>query len=260
MSGAAVVANAETPVPGPVPRSELASWEERFALVAGITERGAGEPFNLGLTTSEPAARVTERWRAFRDLMRPRFDSFHLAHQCHRTDIGWYESAQPGWHISDDRDGHATSLDGVLLCVTVADCVPIYLARDDGSAFALLHAGWRGTAAGMLEAGVRLLSSRAPSFPPSRLVVHLGAAICGSCYEVGPEVAGAVLGRAVSGKSRLDLRAELARRAEAAGVGEISVSPLCTRCDADRFFSHRAGADGRQVAYLGRARRSGVGD
>jgi copper oxidase (laccase) domain-containing protein len=59
--------------------------------------------------------------------------------------------------------------------------------------------------------------------------------------------------RAAAGKQRLDLRAELACQAEALGLAEVTISPLCTSCDRDRFFSHRAAPDGgRQIAYLGR--------
>lgn len=243
----------EQRVNGPVPRSELALWADRFGLVAGITERGDGEPFNLGLSTSEAASRVTARWRVLRDSFRPGFTSFQLAHQCHGVDIGWYDAAVSGWHIADDRDGHATAVPGLLLCVTVADCVPVYLTRDDGSAFMLLHAGWRGTAAGILEAGIARLAGRDPAVDPSSLWLHLGVSICGGCYEVGPEVVSAVEGVVVRGRTRLDLRGVLARRAEACGVKEITMSRLCTSCDGGRFFSHRRGADARQVAYLGRA-------
>jgi hypothetical protein len=84
--------------------------------------------------------------------------------------------------------------------------------------------------------------------------MHCGVGICGPCYEVGDEVSRAVLGPEASpGKRRLDLRAVLARQAESLGLGEISVSPLCTSCHRDRFFSHRAsgGTDGRMLAYLG---------
>jgi len=70
---------------------------------------------------------------------------------------------------------------------------------------------------------------------------------------VGEEVAGAVLGpAAVPGKQHIDLRAALALKGGALGIREITISPLCTRCDNDRFFSHRANGDGgRQIAYLG---------
>jgi YfiH family protein len=189
------------------------------------------------------------RFRAFRAAMRPGFIALQMAHQVHGREIVRHDGVAPGWHVRDDVDGHLTSQPGLLLAVTVADCVPIYLTRQDGSAIALLHAGWKGTAAGILEAGIAALAV----MPSCRLAVHFGVAICGKCYEVGPEVIQAVEGRTVSGKSYLDLRAVLARRAEAAGVKDISISSLCTSCDRDRFFSHRAsgGDGGRQIAYLG---------
>ena len=242
-----------------VPRAELAEWRERFGLVAGITERGgAGAPFSLGLSAADPAEQVMARFRAFRAAMRPDFYALQMAHQVHGREIVRHERVAEGWHVHDDVDGHLTSQPGLLLAVTVADCVPVYLTRDDGSAVALLHAGWKGTAAGMMEAGIVALSAASGTLtacPAGRLCVHLGVAICGKCYEVGPEVMDAVEGRRATGTSQLDLRAVLARRAGTAGVKDISVSSLCTSCDRDRFFSHRGsrGDGGRQIAYLGRA-------
>lgn len=246
----------EAPVAGsPVPRLELDAWAARFGLVAGVTTRGTGTPpFSLALRApDEPAGAVQERLRRFRDAMRPRFTAVQMAHQVHGVHVAWHEAVAPGFHVLDDADGHATAAPGLLLAVSVADCVPVYCAARDGAAVALLHAGWRGAAAGALEAGLERLRRHAGA-RPADVVVHLGVAICGSCYEVGPEVVRAVEGRDVPGKSRLDLRAALGRRAEAAGVREVSVSPLCTVCDGDRFFSHRgsAGGSGRQLAYLGR--------
>jgi YfiH family protein len=234
-----------------VPRAELVEWRERFGLVAGITERGsAAAPFSLGLSATDPAEQVMARFRAFRAAMRPGFQALQMAHQVHGRAIVRHDHIAEGWHVRDGVDGHITAQPGLLLAVTVADCVPVYLTRDDGSAVALLHAGWKGTAAGILEAGIAALAV----MPSCRLAVHLGVAICGRCYEVGPEVVQAVEGRTVLGKSHLDLRAALARRAEAAGVKDISISSLCTNCDRGRFFSHRGsgGDGGRQIAYLGR--------
>jgi copper oxidase (laccase) domain-containing protein len=140
-----------------------------------------------------------------------------------------------------------------MLAVTVADCVPIYVAAQDGSAVALLHAGWRGVAAGVLEAGVALLREKTAT-PPGALALHCGVAICEKCYEVGPEVVAAVLGRTAAGPERLDLRAALAGRARALGITDVSTSPWCTSCHQDRFYSHRGsrGADAsRQIGLLG---------
>jgi len=244
----------EAPVPGSaVPRAELDEWASRFGLVAGISERGA-DGFSLALRSPEESAeRIARRFRAFRDAMRPGFEALQMAHQVHGTRVVWHEAVGHGWHVLDDADGHAAEQDGLLLAVSVADCVPIYLASRDGSAFALLHAGWRGTAAGVLEAGLAALHRHA-GVGPVDVIAHFGVAICGGCYEVGPEVVRAVEGREVHGPTHLDLRSALVRRAESAGVREVSASPLCTSCDADRFFSHRAsgGLGGRQLAYLGR--------
>ncbi|MBI1723027.1 MAG: laccase domain-containing protein [Gemmatimonadetes bacterium] len=236
-----------------VPRAELVEWRERFGLVAGITERGAGEGFSLGFWTGEPVGVVMGRWQALRDAFRPGFGALQKAHQVHGTAVLWHQGVGQGWHVADAGDGHATTQSGLLLAVTVADCIPVYLTTSDGRAVALLHAGWRGTAAGVLEAGVRALLA-ASNGSPRDVVMHCGVGICGACYEVGEEVASAVLGEGASrGKQRLDLRAALCRRAEALGVGEVTVSPLCSSCHRDRFFSHRAsvGKDGRMVAYLG---------
>ena len=246
----------EAPVPfSPVPRAELDEWAARFGVVAGVTERGPGDPpFSLALRAPDESAElVLDRFRQFRAAMRQRFPAVQMAHQVHGARVVWHEAVGPGFHVLDDADGHATADEGLLLAVSVADCVPIYLVSRDGRALALLHAGWKGVAAGVLEAGLEQLR-RHGGVRPADVVVHCGVAICAACYEVGPEVVRAVEGRVVRGKAHLDLRAALARRAEAAGAREISVSPLCTVCDADRFFSHRGsgGGSGRQIAYLGR--------
>jgi copper oxidase (laccase) domain-containing protein len=231
-----------------VPRTELSDWRERFGLVAGITGKGtASPPFSLGLKSDEPTHVITGRLHALREAMRPAFRSIHLAHQCHGTRIARHQGSVDGLHLLDDTDGHTTADSGMLLAVSVADCVPVYLTRRDGSAFALLHCGWRGTAGGMLEKGIQLLGDA------GQLAMHCGVAICGDCYEVGPEVVFAVEGRTVGGKTLFDLRAALARRGGAAGIQDITISDRCTRHHNDRWFSFRAGDEhGRQLAYLGR--------
>jgi hypothetical protein len=129
----------------------------------------------------------------------------------------------------------------------VADCVPVFIAHP-GGATALLHSGWRGTVARIVERGVEALAQR--GVPASELHVHLGPAICGNCYEVSPEVFGQLTGRAVERPTTVDLRAVIADHARAAGVRHLSISPLCTRCDNDRLFSHRAGDPGRQLGVI----------
>jgi polyphenol oxidase len=234
-----------------VPRIELAEWAERWGLVAGITTRGpSATPFSLGLWSDEPVGQVLSRWRAFCAAFGPRFPTVVLSHQVHGSGVAWHETVPDGWLVLDGLDGHATANPGVLLTVTVADCIPVYLAVPRKGAVALLHAGWRGTAGGVLARGIELLRGRGFA-RGSDIVMHCGVGICGACYEVGSEVA---LRFGIAGAARLDLRATLVDQARGLGLEQISVSPWCTAHDRDHFFSHRAsgGRDGRMVAYLGR--------
>ena len=249
MSGAGVEAS-EVPVgDAAVPRLELTEWAERYGLIAGITLR----PMSLGLWSDEPIGQVMSRWRAFYAAFAARFPTIVLSHQVHGTTVRWYDALPDGWLILDGLDGHATVERGVLLTITVADCIPVYLAVPQKGAMALVHAGWRGAAGGVLARAVDVLKWRGFS-KTSDIVMHCGVGICGDCYEVGPEVA-ARFGPAPSANAvQLDLRAVLSQQARDLGIEAVSISPWCSAEGRDRFFSHRAsgGRDGRMVAYLGR--------
>ncbi len=154
--------------------------------------------------------------------------------------------------IQAGADGHGTESPGLLLAVTVADCVPVYLVDPIRRQVVLLHAGWRGLAAGILRVGLDLL--RLKGSPVEDLLLHCGVGICGRCYEVGSEVfAQCGLTPPEEGWGLLDLRAMLTDEARAAGVVHISTSQFCSKHDSAHFMSHRrsGGNDGRMVAYLG---------
>ncbi|HEX2449519.1 MAG TPA: polyphenol oxidase family protein [Gemmatimonadales bacterium] len=241
----------EAPVAGAIPRYELGEWRQ-YGIVAGITARGgdSGAGFDLGLWTREPTAEVMTRWRDFRRAARG-FTGFAMSHQVHGAELAWHGEVA-GWTILDGVDGHLTSARGVLLLVTVADCVPVYLTLP-GRAVALLHAGWRGTAAGILGRGVAELC-RATDCQPHEIVAHFGVGICGACYEVGSEVmSGCGLPADGAGPWHLDLRRALADQAAEAGVRSVTSSTWCSAHDRPRFYSHRAsgGTDGRMVAFIG---------
>ena len=241
----------EAPAGDPaVPRLELREWADAYGIVAGITQR----PMSLGLWSDEPVGQVLSRWRAFCAAFGGgRFPTVVLSHQVHGTRVDWHESLPNGWLVLDGLDGHATGDRGVLLTVTVADCIPVYLAVPHKGAVALLHAGWRGTAGGVLAHGIELLKRRGFA-KGTDIVMHCGIGICGSCYEVGSEVALRFGIAGGSGSVRLDLRARLVEQARELGVEQITVSPWCSAHDRHAFFSHRAsgGRDGRMVAFLGR--------
>jgi YfiH family protein len=158
-----------------------------------------------------------------------------------------------------DADGHATGLRRVGAMVLTADCLPVALGRSkvrpnsaaggSRSAVAMLHAGWRGIVAGVLEEGVRALGETGEGDVVA--VVGPGAGVC--CYEVGDEVH-ALFGDVHRDGRHIDLRAIARDRLLAAGVTEVRVLDACTICD-ERFFSHRreGARAGRQagVAWLG---------
>ncbi|HEX9165644.1 MAG TPA: polyphenol oxidase family protein [Gemmatimonadales bacterium] len=231
----------------------MAPWRDRWGLVAGVTTRGGDDtsPWDMGFAGTAPIGQVLPRWHALVASCAPA-KAIVAARQVHGREVRWHPAGEDdGVRLLEGVDGHATAVPRLLLGVTVADCVPVYLADPVQRLIALLHAGWRGTAAGILDAGIALLVSHGARV--ADLVMHAGVGICGACYEVGPEVL-ATFGIASAGRpGHLDLRSELARRARAAGIRAPTVSPWCAAHDRHLFFSHRAsgGAGGRMVAYLG---------
>ena len=234
---------------GGVSCHELATWVADFGVVAGITNRGT----DFGLSSAEPAKAVLDRWRCLRAALRPDFGVVIVAHQCHGKALATHQAPGSRWRVEDDTDGHLTDQRGLLLGVTVADCVPVYLVQHDGPWIGLLHAGWRGIAGGIVEHGISRMCELA-ACGPSAIVMHCGASVCANCYEVGSEVYETVTGVSADGNRHLDLSAVIVKRAERSGVRRATVSPWCTAHDQKAFYSHRrsGGADGRMVAYLGR--------
>jgi YfiH family protein len=174
-----------------------------------------------------------------------------LGNQVHGTEIGSIGPME-GWLQVDGIDGWVTTAPGVLLTVTVADCIPLYLAVP-GQGIALLHAGWRGTAGGILARGLERLLAQTEA-TPADVIMHCGVGICGPCYEVGPEVmAGCGLHGDGTGPWHLDLRRVLAVQGAELGIGRVTISARCSAHERQTFYSHRAsrGADGRMAAYLG---------
>ena len=245
----------ETPVPGPVPRFEIPGWQERYGVTAGITGRGTepGRGFDLGLWSQEPVGEVMSRWLAFRRAL-PGFHAVALGNQVHGVELMSVDAGR-GWIQVEGIDGWITTAPGILLSVTVADCVPVYLVAP-GRGVALLHAGWRGTADRILTRGVERLKAETGCLG-SDIVMHCGVGICGQCYEVGSEV---LLGCGVAavggGPWHIDLRERLAAEAYELGLTLISSSTWCSAHDRTGFYSHRAsgGTDGRMVAYMGLSR------
>ncbi len=183
-----------------------------------------------------------------------RFAHGRQVHGCHVTRVG--KAPRDDWRTpargARAADGQATALKEVAAVVLVADCLPVAIAGE--GAVAMIHAGWRGLAGGVLEAGVRTLRALGAVSP---LVAAIGPGAGGCCYEVGPEVLAsfARVDREPRGRLRLDLKAIAAARLEGAGVAEVHDVGLCTLCcDPSLLFSHRreGGRTGRQAGIAWR--------
>ncbi|HEY9480402.1 MAG TPA: polyphenol oxidase family protein [Gemmatimonadaceae bacterium] len=226
-----------------IPREEIPELRS-LGIDAFTTTRAAG---TFGTGGNEPVSEVMARWNALIAELRPRAPRFATASQVHGKRVITHTDGWEGWLRVSAADGHIAISPGAAFAVTIADCVPVFIAHPSG-AVALLHSGWRGTAGRITEAALAALSRL--GFPPGELHIHLGPSICGSCYEVSPDVHAQLTGRAVSAPTPVDLRSIIASHARAAGVRHITISPFCTRHHNDRFFSHRAGDTGRQIAVI----------
>jgi YfiH family protein len=231
---------------GGVTHYVVAPWEMGFGVRAGIV--GGPGTGDFSLTPIAPGDQL-EHLRSSLG-----FNRLVLARQVHGTRIRRHDrEARPGTEVLEGFDGHVTREEGVLLAVTIADCVPVFLAHPASGTLALVHAGWRGVASGMLESGVGAVAKVA-GVSPRDIVMHCSVSICGGCYEVGPEVVQAVEGRRSAEPEHVDLRQALCRQAIKLGMTRVTASPLCTSHSEENFYSHRAsgGTAGRMVAYLGR--------
>ena len=232
-------------------------WFEAFQwLLQGTTIRASANapPFDLGLfgDCSNPEE-ARGRWSA----LQRKLDAQRIVHarQVHGADVCTHDEdldGVEGLGLVDPCDGHITATPGLVLAVTTADCVPVFVIDPERRAVAVLHAGWRGAAAGVLEAGLEKMA-QVFSSQVEHLHVHMGPAICGSCYEVGPEVFVAFQQAAPDAPMPIDLRHVLAERAVCYGVSQaaVTISAHCTKCTQSDLFSHRAGNGERQVSYIG---------
>jgi hypothetical protein len=215
-----------------------------WGIRAFTTTRDAG---SFSLSGTDPVNEVMARWTAVQKELSSAAPRLASIRQVHGDRVLVHTGGWEGWLRAGEADGHIASERGIALAVGVADCVPVFIAHPSGIV-ALLHSGWRGTAARITPKAIDLFERY--EYPASDLAVHLGPAICGRCYEVSAEVREQLTGQPTTRPGHVDLRSLVAEQASAAGVRRITVSSSCTRCDNDRFFSHRAGDGGRQIAVI----------
>lgn len=158
------------------------------------------------------------------------------------------------------RDGRRLEADGVWMgssddipVVMAADCAPVWLAEPGSRVIALVHAGWRGVADGIIGSGLQCVAARGGR--ADQVVAAIGPHLRPCCFEVGPDVAAKFLGHTKPGSTllvnrkrtdsvALDLGAAIAAQLRDAGVRTIGIAESCTRCRADLLHSYRRNGKG----------------
>lgn len=218
------------------------------------TSRGAFHSLNLGLRTGDDLDRVAaNRSRACEALAISHFACGRQVHGANLERVG-LERADAGFmdpsSAFDATDALITSDAGIALAILTADCFPLALADPRHGTVMVVHAGWRGIAAGIIGRAVAAFDD------PRSVKAAVGPGIGVDHYEVAENVAAAVTAgaetdavvRTNGGRVHLDLGATVERSLRGRGVRHIETAEVCTACEEERFFSYRRDSvTGRQA-------------
>lgn len=252
---------------------------EQDGFVNGFSTRGGGvsdmphDALSLAGFHDDAAENILENRRRFLKLF-PGQWSLAGCWQVHGADVRVVDSIEEAKPAEDGNgetiycDVIVSNADGVLAGVKTADCVPILIGDPRTRSFAAVHAGWRGTLATAVGAGLKRLSNQYGT-KPEEVRVAIGASAGPCCYEVGSDVIDGFTSRfsygaklftpTRSGHALVDLITANREQLESEGVRpeRIHVVPFCTMCRTDLFFSYRQekklhGKVGRLMAVIGK--------
>lgn len=227
----------------------------------GVSE-GYLSSLNFGFNRGDDPAHVMENYRRVAKAFGTDIGHLVLSHQTHGTIVRRAEPEDAGVGLTQSMEGHpgwesvdglVTNVPGLVLGIFTADCVPVLFADPVHRAVGACHSGWRGTVGRICARTVQKMEQEFGT-DPGDLVVDIGPSICQEHYEVSEEVAdcfrrefpgheGEILGYAGNpGHQQLDLWEACRITLMDAGVPaeQISVTDICTACNPDLLFSHRA--------------------
>ena len=245
--------------------SETGVVSHLMTMRSGGVSEGDLRSMNLSFTRGDRKENVEENFRRAAALLGCGPEDIVCSDQTHTVHIRHVTAADRGKGVIrpkdyQDVDGLITDEPGIALATFYADCVPLLFVDPVRRAVGLSHSGWRGTAQGM---GARTAEAMEKAFGsrPEDLLVGIGPSICRDCYEVSEDVAEAfrtlfageefrklspgpeqVLFEKGGGKYQLDLWKANEAVLLAAGIRpeHISMTDVCTCCNPDLLFSHRA--------------------
>ena len=244
--------------------------KEGFTTRFGGVSEGIFSTMNLSFTRGDEEEAVRENYRRLASALDVDYDKFVFTDQTHTTNVRKVTAEDAGNGLTRERefhdtDGLITDVPGLVLSTFYADCVPLYFVDPVHCAIGLSHSGWRGTVNRMGKATIEAMRREYGS-RPEELRCAIGPSICQDCYEVSGDVIEEF--RAAfpetlheklfygkpDGKYQLNLWEANHQILLAAGVPEkqIHLPNLCTCCNPDFLYSHRAskGKRGNLAAFL----------
>lgn len=232
--------------------------------IGGVSE-GIFSSMNLSYSRGDLKESVDENFRRMAEIFQVGPENIVCSRQTHTINVKRVTEADKGKGVVcptdyDDVDGLITDTPGVILSTSYADCVPLYFVDTLNKAIGLSHSGWRGTVARMGKATLEAMACEFGT-KPEHVFAAIGPSICRDCYEVSEDVAvefrknfpdsyeSFLFKGKEEGKYQLDLWAANKRVLTDAGVLEehIAVTDLCTCCNSEYLYSHRA-SNGRRGA------------
>ncbi len=250
--------------------SETGKVLHGFTTRMGGVSTGIFATLNLSFTRGDKEENVRENFHRISKAIGVPEERFVFAEQTHTTNVRVVTEEDAGKGILRDRDytdvdGLVTDVPGLALFTFHADCTPLYFVDPVHGAIGLSHSGWRGTVGRMGQATLEKMKD-AFGTKPEDVLAAVGPSICGDCYEVGDDVAGEfrkafpetypefIKDEKQEGKFQLDLWGANKRVLLDAGIlpEHLSVTDICTCCNKDILFSHRAtqGKRGNLGAFL----------
>lgn len=238
--------------------------------IGGVSD-GIWSSMNLNFNAGDDPERVVENFYRFGNAIGVKPEKMVYSHQTHTTNVRVVDEGNLGMGILRERDyrdidGIVTNVPGVCLVTSYADCVPLYFVDPVHRAIGLSHSGWRGTVGNIAARTIERMTE-AYGTKPGDLIACIGPSICQDCYEVSEDVAlqfedayaptehEQILKKKEDGKYLLNLWNACRLNLLHAGVLEerIFMPDVCTCCNPDILFSHRAskGKRGGLCAFLG---------
>ena len=241
-----------------------------FSTRLGGVSEGYYASMNLSFDRGDKKEAVAENFRRIGEALGVRCEDMVLSRQTHTTNVRIVTNADRGKGITRERDytdvdGLVTNVPGICLVTSYADCVPLFFVDPVKKVIGLSHSGWRGTVGKIGRKTVELMHERFGS-DPADILAAVGPSVCMDCYEVSGDVIekfkeafsenwwDQLFYEKPDGKYQLDLWKANELIFQESGIlpEHIAVTNICTHCNSDILYSHRAAGDkrGNLCAFL----------